>query len=137
MKAQLDLCCIPIYWNSQERYSWCLKYSPFGLVSFFFALILRAGYEKYTHLQMIHLETSLKERYIDLKINRLGLIRIEKFPEADPRHSYLISTLDSAVFLIKSQLRAIVWSVQERQNKPPISHWIAYYFNDINEDFST
>ena len=62
---------------------------------------------------MIPLETCLKERHVDLKINRLRLIRVENFPGADLWHFYLTSTLNSAMFLIKSQPGAIVWSAQE------------------------
>lgn len=37
-----------------------------------------------------------------------GQIRVEKFPGADPLHFYLTRTLNSAVFLIKSQPGVIV-----------------------------
>lgn len=85
-----------------------LKYNSFAWVSFFLAIIRRGGSWKYTYLQMIPLEICLKERHVDLKINRLRLIRVENFPGADLWHFYLTSTLNSAMSLIKSQPGAIV-----------------------------
>lgn len=82
---------------------------------------------------MIPLETCLKERHVDLKINRLRLIRVENFPGADLWHFYLTSTLNSAMFLIKSQPGAIVWSAQEGPSHPPISHWRAFCFHDTDD----
>lgn len=63
-----------------------------------------------------------EEWYLDLKMNSLGMIRIEKFPGVDSWHFYLISTLTSAVFLVKSQPEPCVTS-SGRAKSPPISHW--------------
>lgn len=81
---------------------------------------------------MILLETCLKGRHVDLKINRLRPIRVEKFPGADLWHFYLTRTLNSAMFLIASQPGAIVWSAQEGPSHPPISHRKACYFHYID-----
>lgn len=120
-------------WNIQQRGCWCCKYNPFGLVSFFLAIIIKGGSWKYTHIQMILLETCLKERYIDLKINRLRSVWVEKFPGADLWHFSLTSALNSAMFLIKSQPGAIMWSAQEGPSHPPISHWRVYCFHDTDD----
>lgn len=125
-------------WNSRERCRWCLKCSLFGLVRFLFAIIRWGGSWKYTHLQMIHLETGLKQWCLDLNTNRLGPVRVEKFPGADPWPFYLkVQGRSSVVFLIKSQPGAIVWSAQEGPDHPPISQWITSCLHASMMDFST
>lgn len=94
----LCLCEIP-----KQSCSWYLKCNPFGMVSFFLAIIIRGGSWKYIPLQMTHLDACLKECYLDLIVNCPGMISIEKFPGADPWHPYLTSTLNSPVFLNKNQ----------------------------------